>query len=71
MGRPIRNLNGQRFGYWEVVEFAFISKTNRSAYWRCKCTLCDKEYFVRSDALAREKSTKCRTCADRMRRRRQ
>lgn len=63
MGRPIRDLTGQKFGAWRVIELSHHKCKNRSAYWRCKCTECGDVYDVRSDSLTRDKSHACHRCA--------
>lgn len=63
MGRPVKNLKGKTFGYWQVLEFAGTRGNHTDAYWKCRCKLCDRIFEVRSDRLQSGHSTKCKHCA--------
>ncbi len=51
---------GQKFGYWEVVDNNYISKSG-SRYVKCRCK-CGKVQEVRLSSLYNGKATGCRNC---------
>lgn len=57
--RPARDLTGQQFGKWTVIEFAHISNGNR--YWKCRCE-CGKISYVQGHSLICGTSKGCMSC---------
>ena len=57
MGRPIRDLTGQKFGYLTVLR-RDGSTNHGNALWLCKC-VCGKETIVASSNLIRNFITSC------------
>jgi hypothetical protein len=53
-----RDLTGQTFGYWRVLEFSHVSP-NRALYWKCQCE-CGKIQPVAGRHLSNGKSKSCR-----------
>ncbi len=56
MGRPIKNLIGQKFGYLVVQELHHQDEKSKATYWLCKC-VCGEETIVQRSNL-RSGSTK-------------
>lgn len=56
MGR-IKDLKGQLFGRWTVLEYAGVNKRNKSL-WLCRCD-CGTERVVSSELLRRGQSQSC------------
>lgn len=56
-GTRIEDLRGERYGEWEVLEFAGKDKDGCSM-WVCRCS-CGEERPVRSYALTHDLSTSC------------
>lgn len=60
-GHPLKDLIGQKFGRWLVLERAF-SKSRTGGFWKCRCD-CGHTQDVFGGDLRRGKSTKCQKCA--------
>ena len=60
--RTYKDISGQKFGYWEVIERVYLPNTSK-IWYRCKCLKCGKEYNVRSDPLFNGRSKSCKHCA--------
>ncbi len=58
MGRPVRDLAGERFGRLLVVGRDANKPSKAGAYWNCVCD-CGKESSVRSGPLVNGQSTSC------------
>lgn len=58
---------GTQYGSWIVLKFDKIDPNHGAARWWCKCELCRRIYSVRGDALRSGRSTKCKSCARRLR----
>lgn len=58
----IKDISGQRFGSFLVVEPTDRKNAKQQKFWKCKCLICGKHYEVRGDNLRRGVSTKCSTC---------
>lgn len=60
MGRPTRDLLGQKFGELEVIEFDGYKKGkyHSFAYWNCKCS-CGNEKSVKASQLLSGKTKTC------------
>lgn len=52
------NLNGQKFGYWTVLNKTEKRASNGGVYWHCKCK-CGKEKDVLGNSLKSGKSLSC------------
>ena len=57
MGRPKKNLTGQRFGYLTVLEEAEKDNTEQ-LQWHCQCD-CGKQVIVRGSDLRSKSTTSC------------
>lgn len=56
MGRKVKDISGQQFGYLTAIEFAYRKKTK--TYWKFKCRC--GNYVIRStDKLKRHKTPSC------------
>lgn len=60
MPRNNRDLTGQQFGLWGVLERAGTS-ANGAALWRCRCA-CGRLFDVLRHSLVSGRSTRCRYC---------
>ena len=60
MGRPVRDLTGQQFGYLTVLERDTSAPmgAGKSAYWLCKCK-CGNICSIRTDKLTKEITKSC------------
>ena len=59
MGRPIRNLTGQRFGKLVVIGFrGMFGRPRKRPAWTCKCD-CGRKHIVRSGPLLAGETTSC------------
>lgn len=58
---PIKDLTGQTFHSWHVIEFSHKGPTNK-AHWRCRCA-CGAEKVVESYNLTSGRSKSCRKCS--------
>ena len=58
MGRKLKDLTGQKFGKWTVVEFSHSSQKPKGTYWVCKCE-CGTIQIIDSGNLKRGKTTNC------------
>jgi hypothetical protein len=65
MGQAPLDIAGHTFGSWTALSYVASS----GGYWRCRCT-CGHQSEVRSNALRKGRSTKCPSCANRIRARR-
>lgn len=61
MGKAL-DLRHQRFGKWVVLADSGERTSNGSVKWRCLCD-CGKVALVPTDALMKQRSTGCRSCA--------
>jgi hypothetical protein len=61
MARQTRDLTGQTFNSWHVIEFSHKGKTNKS-HWRCRCS-CGAEKIVDGYNLTSGRSKSCRPCS--------
>lgn len=57
-----KDLKGQVFGNFLVIEATNRTNKKRQKYWNCKCLICGKNYEIRGDNLRRGISTKCSGC---------
>lgn len=57
----LKDLTGQDFGYWHVLERAENTKSGR-ARWLCKCTLCNKTIKAVDGSHLRGGRTTCCGC---------
>lgn len=62
-----RDLTGQQFGKWQVIERALNIKCGRTivVMWKCRCDGCGRESNVQSGNLTSGRSTQCKSCAAR------
>lgn len=60
MSRKCRDLTGQRFGLWIVLEHSHIVRNGRNVlhYWKCRCN-CGVERTVIHGSLIFDRSTSC------------
>lgn len=56
--RRVKDLVGQRFGRWEVLERDATPRKTRNAYWKCRCD-CGVENSVSGSALRKGDSQSC------------
>jgi|WetSurMetagenome_2_1015567.scaffolds.fasta_scaffold00674_36 hypothetical protein len=61
MSRPTKDLAGQTFNSWHVIEFSHKGPTNK-AHWRCRCS-CGAEKVIESYNLTSGRSKSCRPCS--------
>lgn len=61
-GCQLKDLEGELFGKWTVIERAPNKKT--VARWLCKCE-CGSEHILSGGDLRRGKTTQCKECVDR------
>lgn len=64
MGMRLRDLKGQTFGKWTVLEQAEHCPKTGKTRWVCRCT-CGEERAVLSTNLVSGMSKGCRGCSDR------
>ena len=64
-GAIAEDLTGQRFGDWLVLERR--GSINNRPQWLCRCT-CGKEKRVCGQSLHYGKSSRCASCAQKVRR---
>ena len=57
----IKDLTGQRFGSFTVIEMSPRRSTAGQAYWLCECS-CGRLVNVRGDSLRNGNSTQCSVC---------
>lgn len=58
----VKDLEGQIFGNFLVIEPTKRTNAKRQKFWKCKCLICGKYYEIRGDNLRRGISTKCCNC---------
>lgn len=62
MRDTLKDLTGERFGKWSVIERA--PNKGKAVMWRCRCD-CGAEKIVHGTSLKSGTSTMCRHCSDR------
>jgi hypothetical protein len=62
----IKEKTGKVYGFWTILSFHRID-SHGDARWWCKCNLCGDKHSVRGYTLRNGQSTKCFSCARRMR----
>ena len=65
MKKITRELAGQKFGEWTVIERApdqFSNSGRKIKHWSCRCGGCGKLYNVNEQSLIGLKSAICRKC---------
>lgn len=60
---PIKNLTGQRFGKWTVINRALNRK--HISYWICQCD-CGNIHEVQGNNLKSNKSKQCQSCRNKI-----
>lgn len=58
-GQPLKELKGQTFGKWKVLER--VENDKNGGYWLCQC-VCGTQKVVFGGELRRGKSKQCKSC---------
>ena len=58
----VKDLTGQTFGNFLVIEMTNRRNKKGQKFWKCKCLICAKVYEVRGDNLRLGNSSKCCGC---------
>lgn len=61
MGRPAKDMTGQKCGEWTVIRRS-PSESTKSALWLCRCS-CGNTGVVQGTGLRNGSSTMCKECA--------